>query len=110
MALPARAARPGPLGRRALSDRRVWPVAPARRANVVRWARLAPPANRGPRARRVWPVRQVNAGLRARLGPLVRLVWLARLEPQVLLGLPALKARRGLPPNRPQRAVILREP
>jgi len=86
LALPARAARPGPLGRRALSDRRVWPVAPARR---------------------VWPVRQVNAGLRARLGPLVRLVWLARLESQVLL---ALKARRGLPPNRPQRAVILREP
>jgi len=107
LALPARAARPGPLGRRALSDRRVWPVAPARRANVVRWVRLAPLANRGPRARRVWPVRQVNAGLRARLGPLVRLVWLARLESQVLL---VLKARRGLPPNRPQRAVILREP
>ena len=107
MALLGRAARPGPLGRRALSGRRVWPVAPARRANVVRWARLAPPANRGPRARRVWPVRQVNAGLRARLGPLVRL---ARLESLVLLGLPALKARRGLPPNRPQRAVILREP
>jgi len=101
LALPARAARPGPLGRRALSDRRVWPVAPARRATVVRWVRLAPLANRGPRARRVWPVRQVNAGLRARLGPLVR------LESQVLL---ALKARRGLPPNRPQRAVILREP
>jgi hypothetical protein len=103
----ARAARPARLGRKALSDRRVWPVALARRANVARWALPARPANRAPRARRAWPARRANAApraLRATLGPLGRL---ARLVSRVL---PALKARRGLPPNRPRPAVILREP